>query len=148
VIIITAFASLQITIDSIKLGAHNFLTKPFQMDELHLVVNNAATLVRLSRENRTLREQAAELARALEGIERQHGQLAERLSRLEYEGVETERPDETPVAALNTAQAVELRRRRMRDQVAAYRLAGENLGRQIEDQRGRLQGLLAPGAEG
>jgi DNA-binding NtrC family response regulator len=141
VIVITAFASLQITLESINLGAHNFLTKPFQMDELYLVVRNAVAAVRLERENAALRDRAEQLAAGLSAIERQHAELVERLRRLEYEGG-GEAAEEIPAAALNTASTVELRRRRMRDQIAAYLRAGEDIGLQLREQRDRLERVV------
>jgi DNA-binding NtrC family response regulator len=147
VIIITAFASLQITLESIKLGAHSFLTKPFQLDELFLAVRNAVAAIRLDRENQVLRRQVTEFAHSLAAIERQHQQLVERLRRLGYEG-NPERLEEMPSAALNTVPAMELRRRRLRDQVAAYLRAGEGVGRQLQEERRRIEGVIESHAEG
>jgi DNA-binding NtrC family response regulator len=148
VIIITAFASLQVTLESINLGAHNFLTKPFQMDELCLATRNAAAAIRMERENRSLREEAQRLARSLAAIEQEYRQWQERLRRLEYEGVAGEADgDGEPVEAfaqigLDATQAMELRRRRMRDQMAAYLRVGEGIGQRIEEQRLRVEQLV------
>jgi DNA-binding NtrC family response regulator len=55
VILITAHGSERMAVDAIKSGAHDYLSKPFELDELRLVVKNAFETVRLRRENRSLR---------------------------------------------------------------------------------------------
>lgn len=142
VIIITAYASLQITLESISLGVHNFLTKPFQMDELFLVVRNAASQILMERENAQLRRRVRELAEGLTAIEKQHEDLIERFRRLEYEGTVVEGAEEPLAVTINSPQALELRRRRLRDQIAAYLRAGEDLGRRLQEQRSQLQAVI------
>jgi DNA-binding NtrC family response regulator len=55
VILITAHGSERMAVEAIKTGAHDYLSKPFEVDELRLVVKNALETVRLRRENQTLR---------------------------------------------------------------------------------------------
>lgn len=54
VIIITGYASLRSAIDAIRGGAYDYLTKPFQIDELYVVVNNAVERIKLIKENNEL----------------------------------------------------------------------------------------------
>jgi len=54
VIMITAYGSERMAVEAIKTGAYDYLSKPFEVDELRLVVKNALETVRLKRENRTL----------------------------------------------------------------------------------------------
>jgi len=61
VIIITAFGSIPTAIDSMKLGAFDYLTKPFGNDELLLIVSRALDDFQLRQEVRRLR---GELARS------------------------------------------------------------------------------------
>src|SRR5712692_1784333 len=61
VIIITAFGSIQTAVESMKLGAFDYLTKPFSNDELLLVVARALENRQLRQEVRRLR---GELARS------------------------------------------------------------------------------------
>jgi two-component system, NtrC family, response regulator HydG len=61
VIIITAFGSIQTAVESMKLGAFDYITKPFSNDELLLVVSRALEAFRLRQEVRRLR---GELARS------------------------------------------------------------------------------------
>jgi DNA-binding NtrC family response regulator len=55
VILVTAHGSERLAVEAIKSGAHDYLAKPFEVDELRLVVKNALETVRLRRENRSLR---------------------------------------------------------------------------------------------
>ena len=54
VVMITAYGSERMAVEAIKTGAYDYLSKPFELDELRLVVKNALETVRLRRENRTL----------------------------------------------------------------------------------------------
>ena len=56
VILITGYASLRSAINAIREGAYDYLTKPFQLDELYIVVKNAVERIKLIRENNDLLE--------------------------------------------------------------------------------------------
>ena len=60
VIVITAFGSVENAVEAMKLGAYDYLTKPFGRDELRLVVEKALSFRGLEDENRRLREQLSE----------------------------------------------------------------------------------------
>ncbi|MEE3330581.1 MAG: sigma-54 dependent transcriptional regulator [Myxococcota bacterium] len=55
VVMITAFATTDSAIAAMKDGAYDYITKPFKVDELALVVGNALEKRRLTSENRRLR---------------------------------------------------------------------------------------------
>src|SRR5256714_10397057 len=55
VVIITAHGSERLAVQAVKSGAHDYLAKPFELDDLRLVVKNALETTRLRRENRSLR---------------------------------------------------------------------------------------------
>ena len=57
VILITAFATTETAIAAMKEGAYDYVTKPFKVDELRLVVEKALEKKLLSRENRRLRSE-------------------------------------------------------------------------------------------
>ena len=59
VLIITAFASTESAVEAMKLGAYDYLTKPFQVDEVQLIVRNALEKRRLSTENMLLKREGA-----------------------------------------------------------------------------------------
>lgn len=59
VIIMTAYASTETAITAMKDGACDYLTKPFKLDEVKLVVAKAAERAALIRENRVLKRQIA-----------------------------------------------------------------------------------------
>jgi len=55
VIIITAYGSERLAVQAVKSGAYDYVSKPFELDDLRLVVKNAFETIRLRRENRSLR---------------------------------------------------------------------------------------------
>jgi DNA-binding NtrC family response regulator len=57
VIIMTAFATVDDAVLAIKLGAYDYLTKPFPNEKLLSMVENVLQMKRLSEENRRLREE-------------------------------------------------------------------------------------------
>jgi len=57
VIVITAHGSERLAIDAIRAGAYEYLSKPFEVDELRLLVRNARERAQLAEENRALREE-------------------------------------------------------------------------------------------
>jgi two-component system response regulator PilR (NtrC family) len=57
VIVITAFATAETAIEAMKQGAYDYLTKPFKVDELRLVVGKALEKKLLSVENKRLRSE-------------------------------------------------------------------------------------------
>ena len=59
VVIMTAFATVETAVDSLKRGAADYVMKPFDNQDLLRVLRRAATLTRLSRENARLREAAS-----------------------------------------------------------------------------------------
>src|SRR5205085_3492420 len=60
VILITAHGSERMAVEAIKAGAYDYLPKPFEVDDLRLVVKNALETVRLRRENERLRARVAQ----------------------------------------------------------------------------------------
>ncbi|HEX8499208.1 MAG TPA: sigma-54 dependent transcriptional regulator [Pyrinomonadaceae bacterium] len=65
VVMVTAYGSERVAVEAIKAGAYDYLSKPFEIDDLRLVVKNALETVALRRENRVLRQRIE-----LEGAQR------------------------------------------------------------------------------
>ena len=57
VIMITAHGSVETAVKAMKLGAHDYITKPFDRDELQIVVEKALNLQSLMSENIRLRQE-------------------------------------------------------------------------------------------
>jgi two-component system, NtrC family, response regulator PilR len=55
VLVVTAFASTETAVEAMKLGAYDYVTKPFKLDELKLTIANALERKRLQDENRELK---------------------------------------------------------------------------------------------
>ena len=56
VIILTGYGSINTAVEAMKLGAYHYVTKPFQMHEMEMVINRLLAAKRLEFENRMLRE--------------------------------------------------------------------------------------------
>lgn len=56
VIVITAFASAEDALRAVREGAYDYISKPFQLDDLRIIIRNALEVHRLRRENLELRK--------------------------------------------------------------------------------------------
>jgi two-component system, NtrC family, response regulator PilR len=57
VIMITAFATTETAIEAMKLGAYDYIIKPFKIDELKLIINNSLEKRHLRKENILLKRE-------------------------------------------------------------------------------------------
>jgi len=62
VVVVTAYASTETAVEAMKLGAYDYLTKPFKLDEIRVTLANALERKRLREENRALRRQLSDAA--------------------------------------------------------------------------------------
>jgi two-component system, NtrC family, response regulator AtoC len=60
VIMLTAHSSIEMAVEAMKYGAYHFASKPFDLDEVALLVEKALETTRLRREVKTLRAREAE----------------------------------------------------------------------------------------
>lgn len=60
VIMMTAYSTIESAVEAIKLGAYDYISKPFQMDQLMFTVDKALETTKLRREVRELRRHLAE----------------------------------------------------------------------------------------
>jgi len=67
VVLITAYATVETAVRAIKLGAFDYLVKPFRIDEIEALVSHALALRSAQRENAYLREVAASSFEGLVG---------------------------------------------------------------------------------
>ena len=59
VILLTAHTGVEIAVEAMKQGAYHYVNKPFNLDEISILVEKALETTRLRREVRTLRESQA-----------------------------------------------------------------------------------------
>lgn len=67
VIIMTAFGSIETAVKVIKAGAFDYLTKPFEGDELIITIKRACESARLARENAVLRAESPDRSATPQG---------------------------------------------------------------------------------
>jgi len=60
VVVITAYASLQSAVEALRLGAMDYVTKPFKVDEIKIVIEKVFDQIILRQENLHLRKQLSE----------------------------------------------------------------------------------------
>ncbi len=76
VIVITAVASTETAVEAMKLGAYDYITKPFKLDEVDLIIKNGLERKRLRDENLYLRKQL-ETQHRFENIIGKSGRIVE-----------------------------------------------------------------------
>ncbi|MFC1821097.1 sigma-54-dependent transcriptional regulator [Thermodesulfobacteriota bacterium] len=77
VILITGFASLETAVEAIRQGAYDYITKPFKLEELKIVVNNASERILLIRENQRLFRELQEAEKQLHIVKKIMGAQVE-----------------------------------------------------------------------
>jgi DNA-binding NtrC family response regulator len=90
VIIMTGYASLETAMQAIKEGAYDYLTKPFQLEELEVAVQNACEKVVLRRQQRIFVDELREIHRKKEQ-DTQRSKLSLVKDSRQERGVEQER---------------------------------------------------------
>lgn len=91
VIMMTAYASPETAVEAMKLGAHDYLIKPFQLEALRVTLNRALEHYQLKEENRQLKE-------TIRARERFEGLIGRSTSmRHIFEMIERVAPAKTPI---------------------------------------------------
>jgi len=62
VIIMTAYASTETAVEALRIGAYDYLTKPFQPDEVLARIGHIQNLLSVQEENRTLKRHLADIS--------------------------------------------------------------------------------------
>ncbi|MFN8644389.1 MAG: response regulator [Candidatus Binatia bacterium] len=81
VVIVTGYASLDSAISAVRLGAYDYLTKPFSLGQLDVILRRIADREALERENRELFRVDAQPAAGRPGLSM--AELGDRLTRIE-----------------------------------------------------------------
>jgi DNA-binding NtrC family response regulator len=74
--IMTGYASLESALRAIRLGAYDYITKPFGFDEIEVLIRNMGEKVRLMEENRRSREIVDRLYSRIEVLREEKMELA------------------------------------------------------------------------
>ena len=60
VVMMTAYGTVKTAVEAMKVGAHDYVTKPFDIEELKIVMDNSLRFGRLAREVEELRDELKE----------------------------------------------------------------------------------------
>lgn len=85
--VMTGYASLETALKAIRLGAYDYVTKPFNFDEIEILIANMSDKVRLMDENRRIQDRLDILSRNFDDLSAVKVELG-RLTRLLREGFE------------------------------------------------------------
>ena len=85
VIIVTGYASVDSAVRAVRLGAYDYLTKPFTLGQIDVIARRAAERQALEAENRQLEQtmEGRDLPEAAPGIAEQLDSIDRRLARIE-----------------------------------------------------------------
>jgi len=75
VIIMTAFASVDTAVQALKDGAFDYITKPFDPDDLSHLIRNASKQIKLKEENEVLRHKVVTLENVEDLVGRSHSMM-------------------------------------------------------------------------
>ena len=76
IIMMSAFATVDTAVQAMKVGAYDFITKPFKLDEILCILKNAEERAQLKKENSRLRQKVEELQKG-EGFDEIIGESRE-----------------------------------------------------------------------
>jgi len=76
VAIITGYASIETAIEAIRLGAYNYITKPFSLNEIGIQVRNMVERITLSKENARLSVRLQELYQHINRVQNERVEVA------------------------------------------------------------------------
>lgn len=88
-VIMTGYASLDTALKAMRVGAYDYLTKPFSIDEIEILLRNMTDRIRLMEENKQSHQRLHELYSKLDFLKEEKIELmrAHREMKLEFEKV-------------------------------------------------------------
>ncbi len=83
VVIITGYATLESTLQAIEAGAYDYITKPFKLAEMEILVRNACDKILLTRERQSLSRAIDRKQEEIEALQERVARLQNRLQQVE-----------------------------------------------------------------
>jgi DNA-binding NtrC family response regulator len=108
VTIITGYASLETAVEAIRLGAYNYITKPFSLNEIGIQVRNMVERITLSKENARLSVRLQELHQQINRVQNERVEVVRLHADLSRQLQENARKLDQ-ILALSTGRSVETR---------------------------------------
>jgi DNA-binding NtrC family response regulator len=123
VTIVTGYASLDTAIEAIRLGAYDYLTKPFTLDQIGVQVRNTAQRILLSKENARLSVRLQELYQEVNRLQAERVEAARFHDEIRRQLLDAHRKlDQLLASCLNDTLAAEMPSQDGRPPVARYLL--------------------------
>jgi len=91
VTIITGYASMDTAIEAIRLGAYNYIAKPFSLNEIGVLVRNMIERVTLSKENARLSLRLQELYQQVNRVQSERSEVLQTYEEIKHQLQETTR---------------------------------------------------------
>jgi DNA-binding NtrC family response regulator len=136
-VMITAYVSMPVSLEAIRLGAYDFIAKPFQIEELRLTVRNAAETIRLRAANDELRGLTSELSASLKRLTNDYDALMNEMRALKERLIQVVNLGPAATAAAR-AEALQ--------QLQTYGRMGESRREQLAREGLRVKTLIDEGA--
>jgi len=136
VTIVTGYASLDSAIEAIRLGAYDYITKPFTLDQIGVQVRNMVQRILLSKENARLSLRLQELYQEVNRLQAERIEATRFHSEIRRQLLEAHRKlDRLLACGLNDPLAVEMPSQDGRAPVARYLLGLDDSDSQTETGR-------------
>ncbi len=136
VTILTGYASLDTAIEAIRLGAYDYLTKPFTLDQIGVQVRNMVQRVLLSKENARLSVRLQELYQEVNRLQSERVEAVGFHNEIRRQLLEVHRKlDRILTSSMNDALAVEMPPQDRRPPVARLLLGLDDSDARTESDR-------------
>jgi two-component system NtrC family response regulator len=87
IVLITGYGSIENAVEAMRIGAYDFVTKPFQLDRLDFILEKAHQRASLQRENLALKKQETDAEQEMVGISTDMAQVRELVRKVAPSGV-------------------------------------------------------------
>jgi len=134
--IVTGYASLDTAIEAIRLGAYDYITKPFTLDQIGVQVRNMVQRILLSKENARLSVRLQELYQEVNRLQSERVEAAQFHNEIRRQLLDAHRKlDQLLASGLNDTLAMEMPTQDGKPPIARYLLGLDDSDAQAKTDR-------------
>lgn len=134
--IVTGYASLDTAIEAIRLGAYDYITKPFTLDQIGVQVRNMVQRILLSKENARLSVRLQELYQEVNRLQSERVEAAQFHNEIRRQLLDAHRKlDQLLASGLNDTLAMEMPSQDGKPPIARYLLGLDDSDAQAKTDR-------------